>query len=57
MVHGASGRVGLAAIDFTKAMGARVIAATGLAAKAERIAAACIAPMRLSMLKGAFAML
>ena len=37
MVTGASGGVGLAAIDLAKALGAQVIAATGLDAKRERI--------------------
>ncbi len=35
--HGASGGVGLAAVDLAKAMGARVIAATGIADKCNRI--------------------
>jgi NADPH2:quinone reductase len=37
LVHGASGGVGLAACDLAKAMGARVIAATGVASKRARI--------------------
>jgi NADPH:quinone reductase len=39
LVHGASGGVGLAACDLARALGARVIATTGSAAKAEQIAA------------------
>ncbi len=39
LVHGASGGVGLAAIDLAKSLGAKVIAATGVASKSERIAA------------------
>jgi NADPH2:quinone reductase len=39
LVHGASGGVGLAACDLARALGARVIATTGSAAKAARIAA------------------
>lgn len=39
LVHGASGGVGLAACDLARALGARVIATTGSANKAERIAA------------------
>jgi NADPH2:quinone reductase len=40
LVHGASGGVGLAACDLARALGARVIAATHDAGKAERIRAA-----------------
>lgn len=39
LVHGASGGVGLAACDLAKAMGARAIAATGIADKHEAIKA------------------
>ena len=38
LVHGASGGVGLAACDLAKAMGARVIAATGVSDKCGKIA-------------------
>ncbi|QIQ85851.1 NADPH:quinone oxidoreductase family protein [Erythrobacter sp.] len=38
LVHGASGGVGLAACDLARALGARVIAATGVEAKREAIA-------------------
>ena len=41
LVHGASGGVGLAACDLAKALGARVIAASGSAAKLEALQAAC----------------
>lgn len=40
LVHGASGGVGLAACDLARALGARVIAATGVEAKRVAIAAA-----------------
>lgn len=39
LVHGASGGVGLAAVDLAKALGARVIVATGIETKRDRIAA------------------
>ena len=38
LVHGASGGVALAAVDLAKALGARVIAATGSSGKIDRIA-------------------
>ncbi|MEQ1542240.1 MAG: NADPH:quinone oxidoreductase family protein [Novosphingobium sp.] len=41
LVHGASGGVGLAACDLTKALGARIIAATGSPGKLEALQAAC----------------
>ena len=41
LVHGASGGVGLAACDLAKALGAKVIAASGSAAKLEALRAAC----------------
>ena len=41
LVHGASGGVGLAACDLARALGARVIAASGSPDKLERIAQAC----------------
>jgi NADPH2:quinone reductase len=40
LVHGASGGVGLAACDLAKALGAKVIAATGIEGKREAIEAA-----------------
>jgi len=39
LVHGASGGVGLAACDLAKALGARVIAATGVVSKVDAISA------------------
>ena len=41
LVHGASGGVGLAACDLAKALGAKVIAASGSANKLEALKAAC----------------
>lgn len=41
LVHGASGGVGLAACDLAKALGARVIAASGSPEKLEALRAAC----------------
>jgi NADPH:quinone reductase len=41
LVHGASGGVGLAACDLAKALGAKVIAATGTSSKLEVIESAC----------------
>ena len=41
LIHGASGGVGLAACDLAKALGAKVIAATGSAAKLAALKAAC----------------
>ncbi len=41
LVHGASGGVGLAACDLAKALGARVIAASGSAAKLDTLREAC----------------
>ena len=40
LIHGASGGVGLAACDLAKALGARVIAATGVGSKRDAIAKA-----------------
>ena len=53
MVTGASGGVGLAAVDLAKALGARVIAATGVEAKRERIEA-LYAPDAVVLAKGRF---
>ena len=41
LVHGATGGVGLAAADLAKALGAKVIAASGSAAKLDALKAAC----------------
>lgn len=53
LVHGASGGVGLAACDLARALGARVIAASGSAAKRAAIEAAC-KPAALLLAKGRF---
>ncbi|MEE4155356.1 MAG: NADPH:quinone oxidoreductase family protein [Erythrobacter sp.] len=53
LVHGASGGVGLAACDLARALGARVIAATGVEAKRERIAAA-VSPDAVILAEGRF---
>jgi NADPH2:quinone reductase len=53
LVHGASGGVGLAASDLAKALGARVIAATGVEAKRDAIEAA-VAPDAVIMATGRF---
>ena len=53
LVHGASGGVGLAACDLARALGARVIAATGSADKQERIAALA-QPEAVILAKGRF---
>jgi NADPH:quinone reductase len=53
LVHGASGGVGLAACDLAKAMGAHVIAATGIEAKHEAIASA-VAPEAVISAEGRF---
>jgi NADPH2:quinone reductase len=53
LVHGASGGVGLAACDLARALGARVIATTGSAAKMERFAALA-RPDAVLLAKGRF---
>jgi len=53
LVHGASGGVGLATCDLANALGARVIAATGVAAKHGAIAAA-VAPDAVITAEGRF---
>ena len=53
LVHGASGGVGLAACDLAKALGAKVIAATGSAAKLAALKAAC-APDAVLLAQGKF---
>ena len=53
LVHGASGGVGLAACDLAKALGARVIAASGSADKLAALEAAC-APDAVLLAQGKF---
>ena len=53
LVHGASGGVGLAACDLAKALGAQVIAATGMATKREGIMARA-RPDRVIIAEGRF---
>ncbi len=53
LVHGASGGVGLAACDLARALGARVIATTGNAAKQARIAALA-SPQAVILTEGQF---
>ena len=53
LVHGASGGVGLAACDLAKALGARVIAASGSADKLAALQAAC-APDAVLLATGKF---
>ena len=54
LVTGASGGVGLAACDLAKALGAKVIAATGSAAKREAILRACSAIDEVIVSEGRF---
>ena len=53
LVHGASGGVGLAACDLAKALGARVIAASGSADKLAALEAAC-SPDSVLLAQGKF---
>ena len=53
LIHGASGGVGLAACDLAKALGAKVIAASGSAGKLAALEAAC-APDAVLLAKGQF---
>ena len=53
LIHGASGGVGLAACDLARALGARVIAATGVEAKREAISAAA-SPDAVILAQGRF---
>ncbi len=53
LIHGSSGGVGLAACDLAKALGARVIAATGIAEKRDRIEQA-VAPEAVISATGRF---
>ncbi|AWW75035.1 NADPH:quinone oxidoreductase [Erythrobacter sp. KY5] len=53
LVHGASGGVGLAACDLAKALGAKVIAATGVVDKRDAIDAAC-SPDSVILAEGRF---
>ena len=53
LVHGASGGVGLAACDLARALGAKVIAASGSAGKLAALEAAC-APDAVLLARGQF---